>query len=248
MTEEQYIGFCTIRDEFKDYVNELSRRASSWLRPLQEELRLLQGYSDYSVETPVVYNRALDDVRPEDDIRCIIVADNPGKNEQRENNQRYLVGQSGKLARGWFKSELGLDFGRQTVILNKTPIHTPKTAELRFLRRLAGQRLEELDALLAESQIKMAQLAFQMHAYLDCYLWISGYGELAHRGFFKPWADALSELYANAPDELKRAVLVFRHFSMNQFSIEFKNFQTDLAGFEKLEVIGQANRKRILGW
>lgn len=248
MTEGQFTEFCKIRDEFRAYVDELSALASSWLLPLQEELQRLQGYSDYSVETPVVYNRALNDVKAEDDIRFIIVADNPGKNEQLVKNQRYLVGQSGKLARSWFKTELGLDFEKQAIIINKTPIHTPKTAELRLLRKLADQRLAELDTLLGESQIMMANFAFRMHVCLDCYLWISGYGELGGRGLFKPWVEALSGFYENASDDIKQKVLVFRHFSMNQFAIEYKSNQTGLPVMGKLEAIGQVNRRRILSW
>jgi len=248
MTEEQFAWFCKIRDEFRAYVDELSARASPWLLPLQEQLRRLQGYSDYSVETPIVYNRALNDVKAGDDIRFIIVADNPGKNEQLGKNQRYLVGQSGKLARSWFKAELGLDFEKQAIIINKTPIHTPKTAELRLLRKLAGQRLTELDALLAESQKSMADFAFRLHVCLDCHLWISGYGELAGRGLFKPWAEALSGFYTNESERRKLKVLVFRHFSMNQFAIEYKSNQTGLPAMDRLEAIGQANRQRILGW
>ncbi|MCE1206684.1 MAG: hypothetical protein LWX00_04690 [Spirochaetia bacterium] len=248
MTEEQFAGLCKIRDEFRAYVDELSVRASPWLLPLQDEVRRLQGYSDYKVETPIVYNRSLDDVRAEDDIRFIIVADNPGKNEQLGKNQRYLVGQSGKLARGWFKAELGIDFEKQALIINKTPIHTPKTAELRLLRKIAGAHLNELDALLDESQKRMADFAFRMHGCLDCYLWISGYGELAGRGLFKPWAEALSGFYSNESERRKRKVLVFRHFSMNQFAIEYKSNQSGLPALERLEAIGLANRQRILGW
>lgn len=248
MTKEQFIEFCRIRDEFKTYVDELSARATPWLLPLQEQLRRLQGYSDYSVETPIVYNRALNDVKAGDHIRFIIVADNPGKNEQLGKNQRYLVGQSGKLARSWFKAELGLDFENQAVIINKTPIHTPKTAELRLLRKLAGQRLTELDALLVESQRRMADFAFRLHLCFDCHVWISGYGELSGRGLFTPWAEALSGYYENTPSSIRQKVLVFRHFSMNQFAIEYKSNQTGLTVMEKLEAIGQANRQRILGW
>jgi hypothetical protein len=80
------------------------------------------------VETPVVYNRALDDVGPKSRPRCILIADNPGKNGQKAENQRYLVGQSGRLAEGFFRRELGRDFRAEVLIINKTPVHTPKTA------------------------------------------------------------------------------------------------------------------------
>ena len=100
MTREQYAAFSAIRDDFRKHVAALSREAP-WLGELEDRLRRDLGYDDYRIETPVVYNQALDDIGPKDSPRFIIVADNPGKNEQKAENQRYLVGQSGKLAQGW---------------------------------------------------------------------------------------------------------------------------------------------------
>jgi len=254
MTKPQYSAFNEIREEFRDYVSSLSERAP-WLGGIQERLRLAQGYEDYRIETPVVYNADLDDIGQKDIPRFIIVADNPGKNEQKAANLRYLVGQSGKLAQGWFRKELDLDFRCSSIIINKTPIHTPKTAEIAILRKLAGRQAVELDALLEESQRKMADFAFRLHKSLGCILWISGYGELKPKGFFSVWAKELTRYYAVAKPELRKSVWVFRHFSMNQFAIEYSHFQGEspAASWEsdplsKLEAIGTANRKRILGW
>ena len=257
MTRGQYADFSAIRDDFREHVAALSREAP-WLGELEDRLRRDLGYDDYRIETPVVYNKALDDIGPKDSPRIIIVADNPGKNEQKAANRRYLVGQSGKLAQGWFAKELGQDFRAAALIINKTPIHTPKTAELAKLRALARadspERAARLDALLAESQRTMAGIAFRLHACLGGVLWVSGYGELGGRKLFAEWAGEAKRLYADAPPELRRSVWVFRHFSMNQFAIEYKRFGEGgapgfgLAPMEKLEAIGAANRKRILGW
>lgn len=261
MDGNAYRGYREACDRFSSLVDD-ARAAAPWLRDLQDRLRGELGYDDYEVENPVVYNLDLDSVRPEDKPPFILVADNPGKNEQKTANLRYLVGQSGKLAASWFARELSLDFRASTLIINKTPIHTPKTAELRRLRTLAGEpgakRRLALDDLLERSQREMARIAFSMHAALGNTVWISGYGELGPRGVFSAWADEFRRLYAapGAPRGLADKVWLFRHFSMNQFSIEYKaaakadglatgDRRTAMA---RLSRIGEANRRRVLGF
>ena len=136
MHPKAYAAVEAAREEFGGLVEAWSAQ-NPYLLEAEERLREKQGYGDYRVETPVVYNRALDDIEIDDEIKIILVADNPGKKEQLAANNRYLVGQSGKLAEGWFKRELGIDFRREVLILNKTPVHTPKTAELALLRAKA---------------------------------------------------------------------------------------------------------------
>jgi len=251
MTKSQSTSFDALRMEFSSYVEALNRR-SPWLKDLQEELRESLGYQDYAVETPIVYNKALDEIGPGDQPCFIIVADNPGKSEQKAANQRYLVGQSGKLAKGWFDKELKLDFYKACIIINKTPIHTPKTAELGRLRRLAQARSknlgQELDLLLDESQRFMAGLAFRLHKVLDSVVWISGYGELGPGKLFSTWAQETKKLYADADPRLCQRVWLFRHFSMNQFAIEYQKSTPSDGPMARLEAVGAANRKRILGW
>lgn len=267
MTKARYGKFDAIRNEFRKYVEELSARAP-WLGSLQEELRQTLGYDDYRIETPVVYNLALDDIRLGDSPRFIIVADNPGKNEQKTENRRYLVGQSGKLAQGWFRKELEADFRSVALIINKTPIHTPKTAEIRILRKIAAARspdiAAELEELLGESQRRMADIAFRLHRCLGSVLWVSGYGELKPKGLFADWSKAATRLYLEASGAegrmLRDSLWVFRHFSMNQFAIEYAQArEAFLSGTSSrsgaspdpinlLSSIGEANRRRILGF
>lgn len=254
MQPARYKVLSRFRDEFRNYAESLTER-SPWLYELQEKLRIQSGYLDYAVETPMVYNTALDEIRTEADPHYIILADNPGKNEQKASQRRYLVGQSGKLAKGWFKRELGLDFNESTLIINKTPIHTPKTAELAKLRSLAWEASpsigREFESLFEESQRKMARLAYELHSGLGCTLWISGYGELKPKGLFAAWMDEMEKLYKPSSQSLKSKVWVFRHFSMNQFSIEYSASKSDADGIsvvDRLQTIGTANRLRLLGW
>ena len=184
MTSEAYGALEAIRKEFRGMVESWSAD-NHYLMEAQERVRTAKGYEDYRVETHIVYNRALDDVAPEAEIRIILVADNPGKSEQMAANNRYLVGQSGKLAEGWFRAQLGVDFRREVLILNKTPVHTPRTAELALLAKSAGLHRQRLEALLAGSQAAMADLAWRLYRAMrgsagaaGPALWISGLGEL----------------------------------------------------------------------
>jgi hypothetical protein len=230
----------------------------------------------YVVETPVLYNHALDEVKPDDEIGLILVADNPGRREQAVENRRYLVGPSGKIAEKFFRDKpaLGLDFRKNVIILNKTPIHTPRTAELRELCRLGGP---SFTAALEESQRAMARLLLEFHAALSdgrggaekartrggaakgaLKVWIVGYSEMRKGGVFEPYTETLRALYAPAPAGRKSAavkarlrddILLFRHFSMNQFTIDLK--QQAVPGEDigqSLERVGAAHRARILGW
>ena len=251
MTNEQYLEFERIRADFRNHVATLMTKAP-WLKALQDELRSSLGYSDYAIETPIVYNESLDDIGPDAQPSYVIVADNPGKNEQKAAQRRYLVGQSGKLAQGWFSRELKTDFRSSCVIINKTPIHSPKTAELAKLVKIAGTHSEslkdQLQALLEESQRTMASIAFRLHHCLGCVLWITGYGELRKGKLFSPWAEEIRNLYQDATPIMKNRIWVFRHFSMNQFAIEYSRHPTQENATSKLEAIGQSRRQEILGF
>ncbi|PKL09419.1 MAG: hypothetical protein CVV51_03985, partial [Spirochaetae bacterium HGW-Spirochaetae-7] len=132
MDKAAFERFEKIRDEFKHRV-EVWTAALPGLGDAQRALAAELGEDDYTIETPIVYNRALDDIGPGAAVSWVVVADNPGKREQEAASNRYLVGRSGQVAERFFARELGVDFRRQVVIINKTPVHTPKTVQLRKL-------------------------------------------------------------------------------------------------------------------
>jgi hypothetical protein len=244
MDPKTYSEFSSLRASFRSDVVRWSASAPG-LAAAQRELIRLSGRTPYPVETPIVYNERLDDVTAESEIRYLIVADNPGIREQRAVNRRYLVGQSGKLARSFFaarRGELGADFDTGTIILNKTPIHTPRTADLRSLPRA-------FFALLEETQVAMAAYCLAFHRLLGCELWIVGYGELKEGKVFHPFASALKAAYTSAEAAAARKrVFVFRHFSMNQFSIDLARKSGGRELKAALEAVGAEYRLKYLGW
>ncbi len=249
MTRTAWDAFSSARDEFKAWVSGLASSLPS-LRAAQQALVDSRPGAGFTVETPVVYNEALDDLAPDSEPRLILVADNPGRREQAATNRRYLVGPSGKLADGFFRAhpELGIDFYRNVVILNKTPIHTPRTAELRELKRLGGPDIAKA---IVDSQRRMAELIHRFHVALgSAQLWIIGYSELGKGKLFETFSDALAKAYAadKAGIEAAGNMYLFRHFSMNQFSADIrKRTKEGESSTDALQRIGTYYRERELG-
>ncbi|MCL2808935.1 MAG: hypothetical protein FWD24_02580 [Treponema sp.] len=246
MNKSEWAKFDKSRKNFKLYVNELSISLPK-LKKIQQEFvnsRCDGKNSAYTVETPVVYNNALDEVTIEDEIKLILVADNPGRREQASENKRYLVGPSGKIAKKFFLNNpsLGIDYNKNVIILNKTPIHSPRTIELKELCRMDNKLITALE----ESQKFMARLLLEFHQILCCPVWITGYSEMKKNGIFEVYTEELKNLYLKNIKEYKQ-IFFYRHFSMNQFTIDLK--QQTLSNensAETLKRIGAAYKKRIL--
>ena len=277
MTSTQWGAFSRFRTEFREHCTAWLERAGGtdgWLTTLQKEAAVADDTPDYPVETPIVYNTVLDTLRQTDDIRLILVGDNPGKNEQLAKNRRYLVGQAGKLGEGFFRKnpDLGIDFRKHVIILNKSPVHTAKTKQL---ARLLREGTEEFAALFDKTQRWMARETAALQQALDCPLWLVGYGELRKKGLFSVYADELAAAYqhpatvahpgratsTNATAQHPATVghpagkldsppvYLFQHFSMNRFSIDLRNRSDPGKSLaENLAIIGKEHRKEILGW
>ncbi|MDR2246511.1 MAG: hypothetical protein LBE17_07580 [Treponema sp.] len=245
MNKRAWASFSREREWYKAWIEDL-RRNLPGLGEIQQRLVNRRSGPAYTVQTPIVYNEALDAVTPEDDIRLILAADNPGRREQAEENRRYLVGPAGKLADKFFRENpgLGIDFRRNVLILNKTPIHTPRTAELAELCRLGGGIITEAAS---SSQEAMARLLSAFHeALAPIPVWITGYSEMRPGGVFETYTETLRSLYKRRPKR-RTELFFYRHFSMNQFTIDLR--QKTLPGEstgEALIRIGAAYRKRIL--
>jgi hypothetical protein len=220
MDDSSFKGFEELRASFRTKVDTWSRELPG-LREAQLALAAETGDTSYQLETPVVYNKALDDMDRNSRIRWIVVADNPGKNEQLASSNRYLVGRSGMAAERFFAKELGVDFRREVVIINKTPIHTPKTAQLRRLAML----YPELRSVLDDSQRFMASLLSELQKTLDVPVWIMGLSELGSRGIFAPWTAALNLAYADAAEKDRNRLYALKHFSMGAFASDMKRLR-----------------------
>lgn len=186
----------------------------------------------YPHETAVVYNTAWDGITADDEIKIIVVGDNPGKEEQLAKNRSYLVGQSGRVAEGFFRrnAELAVDFRKNCLITNKTPLHTAKTKHLKLF---ASGGEPELAAALTESQRIMAEATAELHKTLfaECgtQLWLVGYAELKERGVFTVYRDALKACYTDGSRMIPAwsGVKVYQHFSMNRFLIDLKSSRSE---------------------
>jgi hypothetical protein len=247
MKKSTWIAFAAARNHYQEMVDRLCRDLPK-AGALEQQLVDSREGPTYTVETPVVYNGALDDVDSKTAVKLILVADNPGRREQAAENRRYLVGPSGKIAEKFFRETpaLGIDFRRNVIILNKTPVHTPRTAELKELCRLGGAAFT---AALEESQRAMAALLLEFHRTLTPVpVWITGYSEMKKGGIFEAYTNAVRDLYAREKS-LKKTVFLFRHFSMNQFTIDLHKQALSGESVEKtLRRIGAAYRERVLGW
>lgn len=246
MNTNQWKALCSFKQEFKQKVQEWSGAIPN-LAELQKQAAELAKTPSYPFETPVVYNTDLDKITPQDDIKLIVIGDNPGKDEQLAKNQRYLCGQAGKIADGFFKRNpsLGIDFRKNVIILNKTPVHSAKTAQLRTMMKNGGQKVQEL---ILQSQLWMAQRTAELTKDLGCELWLVGYSELKGKGFFVPYRDQLKACLDGT--QAWQKVYVFQHFSMNRFTIDLgeyvKENGLDGAPLEKqIRLVGEYHKREI---
>ena len=250
---EYFNNFC---NSFKNKVTEWNNQAKS-LIVVQNKAKDFFNNVDYELQTPIVYNTALDEITQNDEIKLIVIGDNPGKDEQLAKNQKYLVGQAGKLGNSFFKNheELGIDFRKNVIILNKTPIHSAKTNHLKKFASFGGKEIEDL---LKETQIWMAQETAKLHQNLlkvsenkdFPQLWLVGYSELKEKGIFTDYKNELKKQYQTS-EESKNAwnnVFVYQHFSMNRFSIDLKEFSTENKNLDlktQLKTLGKKHKDEI---
>jgi len=283
MNDKQWEIFSNFRHSFKAQIdawqNELEKEeAFSLLMNLQKKSQAAGHTPEFPLETPIVYNTALDKITRNDQIKLIAVGDNPGKNEQLAVNRAYLVGQAGKLGAKFFSDspELGIDFRKNVIILNKTPVHSPKTKDLAYIINEAKKtpHSESICRILRESQIWMAEKTAELHQSLfeaaqtedeKPQLWLVGYGELKKTGIFEAYKQTLCGKYTefctndrngknesvdNVVNSHANSFLVFQHFSMNRFSIDLKQHQINsgLALKDALFDLGKKHRKEIFGF
>ena len=250
---ECFNEFCTT---FKDMVTQWNNQAKSLIIVQEKAMDFFKNV-DYELQTPIVYNTALDEITQNDEIKLIVIGDNPGKDEQLAKNQKYLVGQAGKLGNNFFKNheELGIDFRKNVIILNKTPIHSAKTNQLKKFATFGGKEIENL---IKETQIWMAQETAKLHQNLlkgsenkdYPQLWLVGYSELKEKGIFTDYKNELKRQYQTS-EEAKNAwanVFVYQHFSMNRFSIDLKEFSTENKNLDlktQLKTLGKKHKDEI---
>jgi len=197
-------------------------------------------------EHPIVHNRALEKADA-DKIRLILVADNPGEEERVHKGYLVKTGMAGKLARNFFNTpspyteNLGIyNFEENVIVLNKTPIHSRKTDDLKQLRRqlrdIGGPNVNILE----KSQVDMAEILFKFHEALNKPIWIVGYGEM--KGIFKTYT---GELINPEREKMCEQIYIYHHFSNNRFIRDMND--NEVCNVEELKQLGKDHRNEILG-
>lgn len=253
---DYYIDFC---DRFKRKICEWNEHAKILMNVQSAAIDFFEN-AKYELQTPIVYNTALDEITKNDDIKLIVIGDNPGKDEQLLQNQKYLVGQAGKLGNNFFakNSELQIDFRKNVIILNKTPIHSAKTNHLKRFSSFDKTNSALIEDLLKETQLWMAKETAILHKNLlneskskdFPQLWLVGYSELKEKGIFTDYKNELKKQYQTS-EESKNAwnnVFVYQHFSMNRFSIDLKEFSTENKNLDlktQLKTLGKKHKDEI---
>lgn len=257
MNEAQWEAFQAFRNSYKELCDQWNTAFAEELKPLQKAASI-KDTPEYPIETPVVYNTAYDSFTKDDEITLLVIGDNPGKEEQLSKNRKYLVGQSGRIAEGFFRRhpEFHTDFRKNVIIMNKTPVHTAKTSHLKYLKKNGSEQIKNL---IQESQILMAKKAAQLHQALlkNCMgqtvpqLWLVGYAELKKNGIFASYREELKQAYTlpdGKEDTAWDKVFVYQHFSMNRFLVDLKNYQAQNMGTDlpkALEALGHLHRDEI---
>jgi len=197
-------------DNFESQVEFWKRENPALLEKLKSvNVEVCKGGNGYRIDNAIVFNRNLRKLSPEGP-KYIIVADNPGMDEQKDENSCYLIGKAGQMTRNFFiNNGLVTDFDAQVAVLNKTCIHTKSTVDLK--------KLKSFKHLIDETQMFMADLAVDMQKIFDSELWVIGCSELKEKGIFGAYLTRLKERYENDAKDHREKLFFYPHFSYGNF-------------------------------
>ncbi|MBO5401313.1 MAG: hypothetical protein J6A14_05720, partial [Spirochaetaceae bacterium] len=78
MTKAEFERFCQFREMFKNQIEEWKKQLSGQeanIKLMQKNLAKKDGVPDYSLDNILVYNKALDEVSEQDNIKLIVIGD-----------------------------------------------------------------------------------------------------------------------------------------------------------------------------
>ncbi|MGG2111891.1 hypothetical protein ABFY60_15435 [Lysinibacillus pakistanensis] len=235
---------------FKTFYDKINGQYKKFFKQLLEEMYEEQGLN------PFVFNKDLENINLSK-VKYILVGDNPGFNEQKVS--RYLIGSAGEIARDFFENEgLVNDFNEEVIVLNKTFLFTKRTedldkiyynSELEVEHRNCMQKMEEF----------MAQMVFDIHTvYPEIQPMIIGFAgcrsgnewlrttkdqKYLKQNTLPYFFSKLSKLY-NSSSLTKP--LILKHFSFNQFNIDYNEHKNDKqTTLETLSIISHINSKGL---
>lgn len=207
-------------DKFRTLAEGFRNKITDWdgVYPLKD----LNCFKDleYELFRTVVYNSQLDRINPEQ-VRLILVGDNPGMEEQKQN--AYLVGKSGRMADNFFSGNYGYDFYKNVLIMNKTPLHTKSTSQLTEINR-------KYPGFIRETQEYMAGLIYDLAEILEVPVFVTGFAGcrtpdgqwLRTTAAGKPLSSQAAPWFFRTLKQKfmqrKDLLFLFKHFSYGNFS------------------------------
>ncbi len=170
-----------------------------------------------------VYNKNLEDFKQNaNDVKYIVVGDNPGIKEAEL--EKYFVGKSGVVLRNFFKNELNIQyFDKEIIVLNKTPIHTKSTNDLKVIDK----------KILEESVDFSASIIVAVAKKLDIPILLFG-----KSGFlFKPFLDKIKDKNVE--------IRLYNHPSYGNLSKQWKEFLKINPNEEKIVLFEKLGKKNF---
>lgn len=171
-----------------------------------------------------------------DNLKFIIVGDNPGKTEYLEN--KFFIGPSGQVLRKHFLTNmLTKNFDEECIIFNKTFIHTAKTKDLEPILTQIGKALfTEIQEYCAN---EISELANEFN------LPIFGKSNIGPDLLFNSFWKSI-----NSTINDKGNILVFNHPSPPYLQFEkewdkYRNQGLHTSNLDLLQIIGKNNAKKI---
>jgi hypothetical protein len=211
--------------ELSKLIDSFENKVEIWKKESPELSEIFNQENGYRIDNAIVFNRNLRKLS-EAGPKYIIVADNPGMDEQKEENSCYLIGKAGQMTRNFFiNNKLVEDFDAQVAVLNKTCVHTKSTSDLK--------KLKSFKHLIDETQIFMADLAVDIQKIYGSKLWVIGCSELKVKGIFAPYLKRLKERYESDATDYKDQLFFYPHFSYGNFQ---KNLNSVMLQYPELTV------------
>jgi hypothetical protein len=162
-------------------------------------------------------------------VKVLLVGDNPGVEEAKHSIYLAPTGRSGKEARRVLGTA-GFDYDRQVANLNKSPIHTPKTADLQAFKPQHNDLIIETEQFMARCLVALLRET-GAHAIIigmaGCDAKQPGWPHTGRSGRF-PASYVLPHYFAELKraigddTALQRRVLITKHFSHGHFGNDLK--------------------------
>lgn len=192
----------------------------------------------------IVWNNMLDQISDISSVKLILVGDNPGPYEFKENIYLSPNGKCGAMAKNFF-SKLNLTLHKDVIVLNKTPFHTSKTADLKKI--VNDDTFVQSQTIMAKFAVELLKMCSKNNQ--NTKLWILGSSQsnFGKNPLFGQYKKVIQEMKQN---KLWEKIFCYYHFSCGSFHKELykhmdKKDICDIQILQEVLDITGTNRKNL---